>query len=102
KKKGSALTKADRDDAVARAIEVLKSRIDTFGVSEPVIKRESGGDKIFVELPGDVDPERVNSFLRGKGSLSLNIVDDAATTAVNQWIAANPANVDDKGVVSGI
>jgi len=102
KKKGSTLTKADRDDAVARAIEVLKSRIDTFGVSEPVIKRESGGDKIFVELPGDVDPERVNSFLRGKGSLSLNIVDDAATSAVNQWIAANPASVSEKGEVTGI
>jgi preprotein translocase subunit SecD len=102
KKKGSALTKTDRDDAVARAIEVLKSRIDTFGVSEPVIKRESGGDRIFIELPGDVDPERVNSFLRGKGSLSLNIVDDAATAAVNSWIAANPSAVGDKGEVTGI
>jgi preprotein translocase subunit SecD len=102
KKKGSALSKSDRDDAVARAIEVLKSRIDTFGVSEPVIKRESGGDRIFVELPGDVDPERVNSFLRGKGSLSLNIVDDEATARVNQWIAANPASVNDKGEVTGV
>jgi len=102
KKKGSTLTKADRDDAVARAIEVLKSRIDTFGVSEPVIKRQPGGDQIFVELPGDVDPERVNSFLRGKGSLSLNIVDDEATARVNQWIAANPASVNDKNEVVGI
>ena len=99
KKKGSALSQADRDDAVARAIEVLKSRIDTFGVSEPVIKRVSGTDKINVELPGDVDPERVNAFLRGKGSLSLNIVDDDATTKVNQWIAANPAVINDKGEV---
>lgn len=102
KKKGTTLTQADRDDAVSRAIEVLKSRIDTFGVSEPVIKREPGGDRIFVELPGDVDPERVNSFLRGKGSLSLNIVDDEATDRVNQWIAANPAAVNDKNEVSGI
>lgn len=101
-KMGKALTQSDRDDAVARAIEVLKSRIDTFGVSEPVIKREPGGDRIFVELPGDVDPERVNAFLRGKGSLSLNIVDDDATLRVNQWIAANPTAVSDKGEVSGI
>lgn len=101
-KKGTTLTQADRDDAVTRAIEVLKSRIDTFGVSEPVIKRQPGGDQIFVELPGDVDPERVNSFLRGKGSLSLNIVDDEATAVVNQWIAANPASIDDKNQVVGI
>ncbi len=94
KKKGTPLTDADRDDAISRAIEVLKSRIDVFGVSEPVIKREAGGSKIFVELPGDVDPERVNSFLRGKGSLSLNIVDDEATAAVSQWLAANPGSVD--------
>lgn len=102
KKKGQALNQSDRDDAVARAIEVLKSRIDTFGVSEPVIKRESGGDRIFIELPGDVDPERVNSFLRGKGSLSLNIVDDDATAKVNQWIAANPSAVTDNNQVTGI
>jgi preprotein translocase subunit SecD len=102
KKKGTTLTQADKDDAVARAIEVLKTRIDTFGVAEPVIKRVSGTNKINIELPGDVDPERVNSFLRGKGSLSLNIVDDAATTAVNQWIAANPTSVNDKGEVTGI
>lgn len=102
KKKGSTLSQADRDDAVGRAIEVLKSRIDTFGVSEPVIKREPGGDKIFVELPGDVDPERVNSFLRGKGSLSLNIVDDEASALVNQWIAANPGSVNEKNEVVGI
>jgi len=102
KKKGTTLDKTDRDDAVTRAIEVLKSRIDTFGVSEPVIKRESGGDRIFIELPGDVDPERVNSFLRGKGSLSLNIVDDEATAAVNQWIAANPSSINDKNQVEGI
>jgi len=102
KKKGSALTKADRDDAVARAIEVLKSRIDTFGVSEPVIKRQPGGDQIFVELPGDVDPERVNTFLRGKGSLSLSIVDDQATSAAQGWIAANPAAVNEKHEVTGM
>ncbi len=94
-KKGvTTLSAQDKEDAVTRAIEVLKSRIDTFGVAEPVIKRESGGDRIFVELPGDVDPERVNSFLRGKGSMSLSIVDDEATSAVNQWIAANPSSVD--------
>ncbi len=93
-KKGASLSANDKEDAVTRAIEVLKSRIDTFGVAEPIIKRESGGDRIFVELPGDVDPERVNSFLRGKGSLSLSIVDDEATAAVNKWIAENPASVD--------
>lgn len=102
KKLGHPLTASDRDDAMSRAMEVLRSRIDVVGVSEPVMKRVAGTDKINIELPGDVDPERVNTFLRGKGSLSLNIVDDDATAKVNQWIAANPASVDDKGDVTGI
>ncbi|NNM68220.1 MAG: protein translocase subunit SecD [Spirochaetales bacterium] len=94
-KKGHPLTEQDKSDAIGRAIDILKSRIDQFGVSEPLIKREAGGgDRIYVELPGEVDPDRVNSFLRGKGSLTLSIVDDAATNAVNQYIAAHPELVD--------
>ena len=94
-KKGHTLTTQEKSDAIGRAIDVLKSRIDQFGLSEPTIKRESGGgNKIYVELPGDVDPDRVNAFLRGKGSLTLNIVDEKATEAVNQWIAQNPQSVN--------
>ena len=94
-KKGHPLTTQEKSDAIGRAIDVLKSRIDQFGLSEPTIKRESGGgNKIYVELPGDVDPDRVNAFLRGKGSLTLNIVDEKATDAVNQWIAQNPQSVN--------
>jgi preprotein translocase subunit SecD len=102
KKLGHPLTQSDRDDAMGRAMEVLRSRIDVVGVSEPVMKRVAGTDKINIELPGDVDPERVNTFLRGKGSLSLNIVDDEATAKVNQWLQANPSAIDDKGAVTSI
>jgi preprotein translocase subunit SecD len=66
-------------DAIDLALEILTNRIDQFGVTEPVIRREEGSNRIIVELPGDNDPERVNAFLMGKGSLNLQLVDDDAT-----------------------
>jgi preprotein translocase subunit SecD len=44
-----------------------------------VIRRQEGSNRIEIEIPGDNDPERVNAFLMGRGSLNLQIVDDEAT-----------------------
>lgn len=88
------LTTEDSDEAIGRAMEVLLSRIDQFGVSEPQIKREKGGQKIYIDIPGEYDEEKVNTFLSGKGSLFFKIVDDAKSSAVNQWVQSNPDAVD--------
>ena len=56
-------------------MEILNNRIDKFGVTEPSIRRQ-GDDQILVEIPGAADPDRVDSFLKGKGSLNFHIVDD--------------------------
>ncbi|MFW6338361.1 MAG: protein translocase subunit SecD [Alkalispirochaetaceae bacterium] len=69
---------AEMDDAVDRAMEILTNRIDRFGVTEPVIRRQEN-NQILIEIPGDADPERVNSFLRGRGSLNFHIVHEEAT-----------------------
>ena len=47
---------ANDEDAVNRALEIIRSRVDQFGVAEPLIVRE-GRDRIIVQLPGvrDVD-----------------------------------------------
>lgn len=93
-KRGRVLTEQEKEDAVGRALEILASRIDQFGVTEPSIQRERGGNKIFVDIPGDVDPDRVSTFLKGKGSLALNVVDDEATQRVDLWVSQNPDKVD--------
>lgn len=77
---------AELSDAVDLALEILNNRIDQFGVTEPTIRRE-GTAKIIVELPGDADPERVNSFLMGKGSLNLQIVDNDAFTQLQSFLS---------------
>ncbi len=83
------LTGAEVDDAVTLALEILRNRIDQFGVTEPQIRREDGG-RISIELPGDNDRERVNSFLMGRGSLNFHIVDDEATDELLTLQTQNP------------
>ena len=89
-KLGHELSTEDRTDAVDRALEVLNSRIDRFGLTEPVIRRQ-GEDQIYVEIPGTADPERINDIIMGKGSLAFHLVDAEATVAFNNYYRANPA-----------
>jgi preprotein translocase subunit SecD len=90
-KLGRDLTDADRQDAVNRVLEVLNSRIDRFGLTEPVI-RPQGLDQIYVEIPGTADPERINDIIMGKGSLAFHMVDVEATERFNAYYNAHPAN----------
>jgi preprotein translocase subunit SecD len=91
---GRDLTEADREDAVNRALEVLNSRIDRFGLTEPVIRRQ-GADQIYVEIPGAADPERINSIIMGKGSLAFHIVDQEATAAFDTYYRTHPTTTFD-------
>ncbi|MCL2294800.1 MAG: protein translocase subunit SecD [Spirochaetes bacterium] len=75
---GHAPSAEDRRNAIAQAIEILNTRVDRFGVTEPVL-RSQGDTHILIEIPGAVDPERVNAFLMGAGGLNFHIVDDEAT-----------------------
>jgi preprotein translocase subunit SecD len=94
-KLGHTLSTAEREDAMNRAIEVLNSRIDTFGLTEPVIRRQ-GTDQIYVEIPGTADPERINSIIMGKGNLAFYMVDSEATSALSSYLSTNPLGVDEK------
>lgn len=75
-------------DLMDRAMEVLTSRIDQFGLTEPVIRRQ-GTDQIYVEIPGAADPERIKSIIMGKGRLAFHIVDMNATSAASQYLTDN-------------
>ncbi|NBK26674.1 MAG: protein translocase subunit SecD, partial [Spirochaetia bacterium] len=91
-KKGSAASAAEVSEAIRQDIEILEKRIDQFGVSEPVIRLQ-GSDQILIEVPGAADPERVNSFLRGKGSLVFKMVDNELSAQLEQYFLANPSEV---------
>lgn len=93
-KLGHDASSAEREDAMKRAIEVLNSRIDQFGLTEPVI-RQQGADQIYVEIPGTADPERINSIIMGKGNLAFYIVDNEATSSLNTYLKDKPLGVDE-------
>ena len=76
--------------AVQQDLEILNNRIDQFGLTEPELRLQ-GTSQILVEIPGAADPERVNSFLKGKGSLAFHIVDEDLTNQLNAYYESNPA-----------
>ncbi len=83
-------------EALSLAMEILNNRIDRFGVTEPQIRKQSS-NQILIEVPGEADPERVNSFLMGKGKLNFHIVDDAATDKIKAYAAVHPEDTFEKG-----
>ena len=64
-----------RDAAVNRAIEIVRNRVDRFGVTEPSIVRQ-GSNRLVVELPGVTDEERVRDLLRGTARLEFRLTAD--------------------------
>ncbi len=91
-KTGTEPTKDELTKLLSDDIDILTSRIDQFGVSEPDIRLQ-GSDQILIEVPGEADPERVNSFLRGSGSLTFQLVDSALTKEVNAAYKRNPSSI---------
>ncbi len=62
-------------DAIERAMQVIRNRVDRFGVTEPSIQTQ-GSRRIVVELPGVDDPERVRSLLKGTARLGFHLMAD--------------------------
>lgn len=61
--------------AIDQALEIIRNRIDQFGVSEPEITRQ-GTDQILVQLPGIRDPERAVNLIGKTALLEFKLVDD--------------------------
>jgi preprotein translocase subunit SecD len=85
-------------DAIDRAVTVVRTRIDQFGVSEPVIQKV-GNDRIIVELPGVSDPKRAHDIVSQSAFLQFQITDktqalDRAIPRIDAALkAAKVANV---------
>ncbi|HAW49429.1 TPA: protein translocase subunit SecD [bacterium] len=65
-------------DAAERALEVIRNRVDDFGVAEPVVHLEGQGEnkRIVVQLPGLDDPKRAEKIIGQTALLEFKIVDD--------------------------
>ena len=73
----AAYLRTEADEAVNRAIEIIRDRVDRYGVTEPAIQRQ-GSRRVIVELPGIDDPDRVRGLLRGTARLEFRLMADPA------------------------
>jgi protein-export membrane protein SecD len=67
------LNAAEAKDAPERAMEIIRNRVDQFGVAEPLIQRE-GEDRIAVQLPGLTDPARAKELIGKTALLEFKLV----------------------------
>ena len=63
--------KNECDGAIDRSYQILRTRIDRFGVAQPNIQKLEGSGRILVELPGIKDPARVRKLLQGTAQLEF-------------------------------
>lgn len=63
--------RAEADGAVDRSFQILRTRIDRFGVTQPNIQKLAVSGRILVELPGIKDPKRVRNLLQGTAQLEF-------------------------------
>jgi len=74
--------------SISTAFEVLRNRIDRFGVTSPNIQRIGESGRVLIELPGAKDVDRVKKLLTGTAKLQFWEVYDNSETA-NFFIQAN-------------
>ena len=66
-----AVIRENAESAIANSFNVLRNRIDRFGVTQPSIQKIGNTGRILVELPGVKEPERVKNLLQGTASLEF-------------------------------
>jgi SecD/SecF fusion protein len=72
-------------NAVNQSLEILRNRIDQFGVAEPVIIRQ-GNDEIVIQLPGVKDPKRALELLGKTAQLEFKMVADTQGVNLSELI----------------
>ena len=75
-----------RKDIAAQVVEVIRRRIDEFGVSEPVITVQ-GEDRVLVQLPGVQDSARARDIIQRTAKLEFRLVNqEVPTEDLFKWV----------------
>jgi len=93
-----AFTGDERRDAVDRALEIIRNRVDQFGVSEPLIQK-IGDDRIIVELPGIQDETRAKDLVQRTAFLEFQLIAEGALVtdqirAVDRGLAGRDTDIE--------
>ena len=95
--------RAEAESAISNSFNVLRNRIDRFGVTQPNIQKLGNSGRILVELPGVKEPERVRKLLQGTASLEFwatydNAEVEAYLAEANATLAELFADVEEVAV----
>jgi preprotein translocase subunit SecD len=87
----------NKSDALERALKVVRTRIDEFGVAEPVVQKTTS-DRLIVELPGIDDPRRAEQVVQKSAFLQFMITDetkalDKALPRLNQIVQESMGSI---------
>ncbi|GAB3228020.1 protein translocase subunit SecDF [Algoriphagus aestuariicola] len=91
------LINTEVENAIERSFNILRTRIDRFGTSQPNIQRIAGSGRIQIELPGVDNQERVRNMLQGVAKLQfwevleLNEFGGAIENINSTWVADQKA-----------
>ena len=66
-----AILRTEANNAIDQSFNVLRTRIDKFGVTQPNIQQLGTSGRILIELPGVKEPERVRKLLQGTAQLEF-------------------------------
>lgn len=85
-------------ETVIRALEILRNRVDEFGVSEPIIQKQ-GEARIIIELAGVTDPTRVRQLIGKTAKLEFRLLKDpeinlSVAEKINKFIQSKIAPLD--------
>ena len=81
----------ETEAAIANSFQILRTRIDRFGVAQPNIQRLGNTGRILVELPGIKDSERVRKLLQGTANLEFWETYD--NTEIQQYLVEANAKI---------
>jgi preprotein translocase subunit SecD len=99
------VTRDIKEHAVQQAIETIRARVDTLGVSEPVIQEHGLGDyQILVQLPGVDDPARVKEIIQSTAMLEIRQAFGQGFATEQEAISyatQQPGGLSDKVVLHG-
>jgi preprotein translocase subunit SecD len=96
-----AYLKMQQTSAMDRAVEIVRTRVDRFGVTEPSILKQ-GSNRIITELPGVDDEQRVRNLLKGTARLEFRTTPEPSelTTALQSIVNQYQPAAGDSGAVS--
>jgi len=111
------IIRTETQDAIDNSFNIIRTRIDHFGVSQPNVQRLDVAGRVLVELPGIKDPARVRKLLQGTANLefwetfdnteifeSLRAANDKIKeiTAVDETIETDLTTVQDSTITEDV